>query len=157
MYLAGKKDESMVRIGCHEEVSFKSKTKLKGLKNGTLSEHLHFTSNAQSEEQADYCQKVLKEIENPVQKTSVIARSNQVIKRSDDETTDTGLEIDSVYLPELQQCIMTGSRDTGCDGCNIRFYHNGIDRDDIFDPTKDGRVSKLLMKMYFCVYQFKVL
>lgn len=122
----------MVQIGCHE------------LKQGNLSEHIYFTSKAQPEEQEDYCETVLKEVENPVQKTSVISRSNRVIKRSDDETTSANenLETGSVFLRELQQCIMTGSEESGCKGCSIRFYHNGIDRDDIFDPTKDGRVSK---------------
>lgn len=72
--------------------------------------------NAQPEEETNYCEDVIADLENP--------------------------DMESINLPELQQCTMEGSEEIGCEGCNIRFYHNGLDRDDIFDPTKDGRVSK---------------
>ena len=103
-HLADSHDESIVRIGCHQ--SFQ----------GNLSENIYYTLDATSEEETNYCEEVLADLENP--------------------------DLPSINLPQMQQCIMVGSEDIGCEGCNIRFYHNGIDRDDIFDPTKDGRVSE---------------
>ena len=114
----------MVRIGCHQLVQ------------GNLSPHIYFL-DADSEKQTDYCETVLELLENPDEKRSIMTRSNV-----DNETTLAKAYFpDSVHLPDLQQCIMRGSEEIGCKDCDIHFYHNQLDRDDIFDPTKSGGVS----------------
>ena len=132
-YPAGSKNESIVRIGCHETIQ------------GNLSEYMYYMVNAKSEEQPNYCEIVFSTLENPEQERSVFTHlRNDQIEVGNVETSNKVEEslVEPVNLRQMQQCIMVGSEETGCDGCNVRFYHNGLDRDDIFDPTKDGLVSK---------------
>ena len=89
---------------------------------------------------------VLDALENPSYQNS--AFNHEKSSGTDGEQTQKastskaqGLQIEDINLPQMQQCVMEGTQDVSCEGCSIRFYHNGIDRDDIFDPTKSGDVS----------------
>ena len=89
---------------------------------------------------------MLTTLENPDYQSSAFTHSKphrtEGKNLQDQGTTQiNALQIEPVDLLVMQQCIMTGSDEVGCDGCSIRFYHNEIDRDNIFDPTKLGRVS----------------
>ena len=99
-----------------------------------------------TEKESSYCESVLDALENPNYQNS--AFNHEKSTRTDGNHTEKAptskaqrLQIVDVNLPQMQQCTMEGSEEVGCEGCSIRFYHNGIDRDDIFDPTKNGDVS----------------
>ena len=49
-----------------------------------------------------------------------------------DETCSS--EVRTFMADEFDKCTMSGCGSV-CDGCDILFYHNTIDRDEIFDPT----------------------
>ena len=95
---------------------------------------------------------MLTTLENPDYQSSAFTHSKQRQAEGknvqDHGTTQINvLQIEPVDLLTMQQCIMTGTEEVGCDGCSIRFYHNEIYRDNIFDPTKYGRVSS---RIYTC-------
>ena len=119
--------------------------------NGNLSEIIHYTIDATPEKDPNYCHQVLTTLENQDYQSSAFSHSKQHrtegISIEDQGTTQVNvLQIEPVDLLTMQQCIMSGSVEFGCDGCSIRFYHNSIDRDNIFDPTKHGRVSSRISK-----------
>ena len=50
---------------------------------------------------------------------------------------------------DLQKCVMEDCGEA-CDGCEIHFYHNSIDRDEIFDPTQsNAMVGRMIIKLTF--------
>ena len=119
--------------------------------NLNLSETIHYTIDATPENDPNYCQDVITTLENPDYQSSVFTHSKPLRTEGknveDQGTTQINvLQIEPVDLLTMQQCIMAGSEEVGCDGCSIRFYHNEIDRDNIFDPTKHGRVSSRISK-----------
>ena len=141
------KDHSIVRIGCHD------------ISNRSLSEVFYLSRNSSFEtDKNSYCSKVMGTRNNSV---SIKTRPelNPEVRNSIDDDSDSSTEttegnaiIDKLDSKKLQHCDMAGSDEINCEGCDVRFYHNGIDRDYIFNPVEEseepndkgeGRVGKL--------------
>ena len=96
---------------------------------GNLSENIHYSKDPITEKESDYCKIVINALENPNNRDSAFTHSKPS-RKEDNNAENEGtsqlkrLEIEPVNLPQMQQCIMEGIDEVGCEGCNIRFYHH---------------------------------
>ena len=131
IHVADEKDDSIVRIGCHE------------ISNQSLSEVFYLSRNAKFESNTNtYCPTIMKTLAAPL---NITTRSNFVAdiqNRNDDgisasESTLDVMKIDQLDTKKLQQCSIAGTAEINCEGCDVRFYHNRVDRDFIFNPSQE--------------------
>ena len=82
--------------------------------NGTLSEFVYFSANEAHQDNHRYCELVMRNVEDP-SGTWDVSQMNTKSKK-------------------MQQCVMEGTAEINCEGCDVRFFHNTIDSDQIFTP-----------------------
>ena len=130
-FIGTKKDASIVRVGCQPS------------RNGTLLDDVYLLNKPDQDHTENYCATTMTMIDNEQNCTQGFG----VRSDTGDNTCSTDIHYSSFTVKgenaqnDLIQCTMKDCGDV-CDGCDIEFYHNTIDRDEIFNPTQSEPVVR---------------
>ena len=98
---------------------------------------VYLLNKADQDHTENYCATTMTMIDNEQNCTQGFG----VRSDPDDNTCSTDIHYSSFTVKgenaqnDLIRCTMKDCGDV-CDGCDIEFYHNTIDRDEIFNPTQ---------------------